>query len=128
MILASVSCGKLPDGFCTPNVTQDGLELRVSYIRGSPLKYAFEVCRAPDTLRNIRFSTYAAMNEASIGSLNLNTSVRLANIQGGIQTGDKFEVDFVPSSGDTWFVIYQDSGFILDDTIEVIRGNLTLLE
>lgn len=128
LILFMTSCGEVSQDFCQANIVQNGLELRGAFIRGSALKYSFEVCKAPDSLRNVRFSVYGAMNEGQIGTLNLNTSVRLANVEGGIQTGDTFEVDFQPGSGDTWFVIYQDSGFILDDTIEIIRGNLLRLE
>lgn len=125
LILMLSACGDVPQGFCQPNIVQNGLELRLSFVRGSELKYSFEVCRAPNTLENVRFSVYGAFNEGAIGSLNLNTSVRLANVEGGLRTGDTFEVDFRPGSGDTWFVIYQDSGFILDDSVEIVRGDLT---
>lgn len=128
LILSLTSCGDVPQDFCQANIVQNGLELRGAFVRGSNLKYSFEVCKAPDSLRNVRFSVYGALNEGQIGSLNLNTSVRLANVEGGLQTGDTFEVDFQSGSGDTWFVIYQDSGFILDDTVEIIRGNLLRLE
>lgn len=124
VILFSVSCGKSPQSTCVPNFVSSNVEMDVQFVSGSDYKYSFQVCRVSADLQTSEFSVYGVVSESHISSINLQSAVRLGHVEGGIQVGDVFEVDFRASSGDTYFVIYEDNELLLDNSNEILRGNL----
>ena len=116
-----ISCGSgSTDLYCSPNYSQGGLALKVSYLVGSLNTYEFEVCYN-DSAFGEQVSVYGVETFADIATINTGTDVRLAHISDNLNPGDRFTVTF--SNDDTWFVIYEDDVLgNLDNTNELIKG------
>jgi hypothetical protein len=116
---------------CVSNFQGSGMDVRMTRVRtnsdGSQA-YSIQLCGDAKPSPTV-FTVYGlAANETSI--TDPGARYRLRHIEGSSHSGAQFEVDF--RSYDVSFVIYQDAvtstGYVLDTTNELIRGNLAQAE